>query len=77
MFDRPRRLAFTWSVPKHARDVARVGIDIRPRDDGSDITLTHELLPQYAEYADRTKKSWGTMIDAIARLPALPSNLTD
>ena len=68
VFDRPRRLAFTWGVPKYSNVLARVGIDIRPRDGGCDLTLTHELPPDWAAYAERTKEGWTKMIDAIAGL---------
>ncbi len=70
VFDRPRRLAFTWAVPKYSNDFARVGIDIRPRDGGCELALTHELHPDWAEYADRTREGWGRMIDVIASITA-------
>jgi uncharacterized protein YndB with AHSA1/START domain len=68
VFNRPHRLAFTWSAPKFSADAARVGIEIRARDDGSDIALTHELPPNAAEYAERTEASWRKMIEEIAAL---------
>lgn len=68
VFDRPRRLAFTWGLPKFSQDFSRVGIDMRATDAGCDITLTHELLPEWAEYADRTREGWAKMIEVIARL---------
>jgi uncharacterized protein YndB with AHSA1/START domain len=70
VFDRPRRLAFTWAVPKVSNEFARVGIDIRPREDGCDVTLTHELNPAWADHADRTREAWAKMIDVIGRLAA-------
>jgi len=68
VFDRPHRLAFTWSVPKHSPDVAHVGIEIRPADGGCDLRLTHELAPNWADHAERTRAGWSMMIDRIAAL---------
>lgn len=66
--DRPHRLAFTWGLPTQSPDFARVGIDIRAAGTGCDLTLTHEMDPAWAEYAERTRNGWATMIDVIARL---------
>jgi uncharacterized protein YndB with AHSA1/START domain len=66
--DRPRRLAFTWGVPKYSPDFASVGIEIRPSDGGCDLRLTHELAPNWTDHAERTKAGWTVMIDQIAAL---------
>jgi uncharacterized protein YndB with AHSA1/START domain len=66
--DRPHRLAFTWSVPKYSPDHAYVGIQIRSRDNGCELNLTHELPPKWADYAERTKAGWERMIEEIAAM---------
>src|SRR3979490_1258790 len=54
--DRPRRLVFTFGVPKYSTETTRVCIDIVPRETGCELTLTHEgVLPEYAE---RTQGGW-------------------
>lgn len=63
--DRPRRLAFTWGVPKYSPDNARVLIDIVPLETGSELALTHELHPDWADYASRTEAGWAKMLDAL------------
>lgn len=68
VFNRPHRLSFSWSLPKQSPEVSRVGIEIRPRDDGSDVTVTHELAPEWADFAERTKEAWTKMLDVIATL---------
>jgi|SRR5262245_5254668 len=61
----PRRLAFTWSV-RPSKDVSRVDIDIVPQGTGCELTLTHELHPDWAEYASRTESAWTKMLNAMA-----------
>ncbi|MDY7226149.1 SRPBCC family protein [Hyalangium rubrum] len=64
--DRPRRLVFTWAVPKYSADRDRVSIDIVPQDTGCELTLLHEMKPEWAEYESRTVAGWTLMIDSIA-----------
>ncbi len=63
--DRPRRLAFTWGVAQDVTDMSRVTIDIVPLDTGSELTLTHELHPDWADFADRAAGSWSRMLDRL------------
>lgn len=62
--DRPRRLVFTFSVDGSEAD--RVIIDIVPLETGCELTLTHEMSPEWAAYADRAKEGWSTMLDGLA-----------
>lgn len=74
--DPPRRLAFTWGVPQDSDDTSRVVIDIEPLDEGSGLTLTHELHPDWAGHAEQTEKAWSKMLqameEALASTFALP-----
>ena len=65
--DPPRRLAFTWGIKADSNDSSRVVIAIARRDQGTDLTLTHELHPDWADYAARTEAGWTTMLDALAK----------
>jgi uncharacterized protein YndB with AHSA1/START domain len=56
--DRPRRLVFTFSVEKYSQDADRVTIDIVPLESGCELTLTHEMSAEYAEYAGRAEEGW-------------------
>jgi uncharacterized protein YndB with AHSA1/START domain len=50
--ERPRRLAFDFTVPKYSTAVTRVTVDIATRGTGCELTLTHEgVLPEYRERA--------------------------
>jgi uncharacterized protein YndB with AHSA1/START domain len=64
--DRPRRLVFSFGVPKFTSLLTRVSIDLRPLPTGCELTLTHEgVLP---EWRDRSQEGWGKLLDAAAIL---------
>lgn len=63
--DRPRKLVFTFSVPKFSSVATRVTVDIAPNDLGCKLTLTHEnVLP---EYIDRTRQGWSIILGNLAK----------
>jgi uncharacterized protein YndB with AHSA1/START domain len=64
--DRPRRLRFTFGVPKYSKEHSRVSIDIAALDGGCELTLTHEGV--LAEYADKTPEGWDMIFDGLAKL---------
>jgi uncharacterized protein YndB with AHSA1/START domain len=56
--DRPRRLVFTFVVPKYSSVVTRVTIEVVPLDSGCELTLTHDgVLPEYGERATQGRSS--------------------
>jgi uncharacterized protein YndB with AHSA1/START domain len=62
--DRPRRLVFTFSVPKYSTQVTRVSIDLTPLPTGCELTLTHEgVLPEWLESG---REGWGKICDGLA-----------
>lgn len=64
--DRPRRLVFTWGIAGESVEESVVTIDVVPLATGSELTLTHELDPKWADYASRTEAGWTKMLDALA-----------
>jgi uncharacterized protein YndB with AHSA1/START domain len=62
--DRPRRLVFTFSVPKFSSDSTRVTLDIAPLATGCELTLTHDGV--YQDYASRTAQGWTGILDKLA-----------
>ena len=62
--DRPRRLIFTFSVDSAPGD--RITVDIVPLESGCELTLTHEMLPEWAEYASRTEQGWAGILKGLA-----------
>jgi uncharacterized protein YndB with AHSA1/START domain len=65
--ERPRRLVFTFAVPKFSAEITRVIIEIAALDKGCELTLTHEgVLPDYEE---NTKQGWGMILGNLGRSP--------
>jgi uncharacterized protein YndB with AHSA1/START domain len=64
---RPRRLVFSWAIPKDSPDSDRVSVEIVPLETGCELTLTHELHPEWAAYAPKTEAAWAKMLEALAR----------
>lgn len=65
--DRPRRLAFTFSVPKYDSDAdpeaTPVVVQILPlADGGAELTLTHEV---WADYLEQTKGGWAKILAGL------------
>ena len=63
--DRPRRLVFTFGVPKFSSEMTRVAIEIAPSGAGAALTLVHEgVLP---EWEAPTKQGWGMILEGLER----------
>jgi uncharacterized protein YndB with AHSA1/START domain len=62
--DRPRRLVFSFAVPKYSSLFTRVSLDLKPLPAGCEVTLTHEgVLPEWRESG---LEGWGKIFDALA-----------
>ena len=72
--DRPRRLVFTFGIPAESPDVDLVTVEIQPADGGCKLTLTTEMKPEWADYADRTRAAWSKILRALD--DALPADRT-
>jgi hypothetical protein len=49
-------------------DSSRVTIDIAPLEKGCELTLVHELHPDWADYAERTEAGWSKMLGALGAM---------
>jgi len=67
--DRPRKLVFTFAVPRYSPAETRITIEIVPQGAGCELTLFHEGVPP--EWADATKGGWNSMLGGLE--PALRS----
>jgi len=66
---RPSRLVFTWGIRGISDDGgSRVTVLFAPVDTGCEVTLTHELDPEWADFAERTKAGWTKMLESLERL---------
>lgn len=63
---RPRRLVFTFAVDDDPANGDRVTVEIVPLGQGCELTLTHEMQPEWAEYADRTREGWASILEGLA-----------
>jgi uncharacterized protein YndB with AHSA1/START domain len=61
--ERPRRLVFTFAVPKFSAQFTQITIDIAPAANGCTLTLTHEGV--LAEWAERTQEGWGMILNGL------------
>ena len=63
--DRPRRLVFTFFTDRDS-NATRVTVEITPTSDGCELTLTHEMDPQWAASADRARQGWTRILEGLA-----------
>lgn len=64
--DRPRRLVFTWGVDAEQGDASVVTIELTAHGDACELTLTHALHPDWADYAERTQAGWTKIVGDLA-----------
>ncbi len=61
--DRPRRLIFTWELPKYSEHKGRVIISLTAIGTGTKLSLIHEDIPE--EYYDKTKRGWMSILERL------------
>jgi uncharacterized protein YndB with AHSA1/START domain len=66
--DRPRRLVFTFGVPKYSPLFTTVTIEISPTDTGCNLILTQEGVPP--EYLGRNEEGWLRILLGLTKLIA-------
>ncbi len=66
LIDRPRRLVFTFGIPAFSPDLDVITIEIVPEGSGALLTLTAEMKPEWAQYAERTQLGWATIVERLA-----------
>ncbi|WEK43010.1 MAG: SRPBCC domain-containing protein [Candidatus Sphingomonas colombiensis] len=68
VLDRPTRLVFLFGAdPAPEDEWTRVTIEITPLRNEARLTLTHEMAPQWAAYADRTREGWTMILQSLEK----------
>lgn len=62
---RPKRIVFEFAVQKGSAERDRIAIDIKPMPRGCEVTLTHDLKPQYAPYKEKVLDGWSTILGGL------------
>jgi len=62
--DRPRRLVFTWASPATQHKPSLVTIDFVEQGGATEMSLTHEQLPEYMAQAHTG--GWTSAFDKLA-----------
>jgi len=61
------RFLASWGIASSSADESVVEIEIVPTSKGCNLTLTHRMDPKWAEYSDRMRTGWTTMLNALGR----------
>ncbi|WP_206026253.1 SRPBCC domain-containing protein [Roseimicrobium sp. ORNL1] len=64
--DRPRRLVFTFGVPKYSKDFTKVTVEIEPQGESCVLTLTQDVHPDWVHFAPRSQDGWTTIVEGLA-----------
>jgi uncharacterized protein YndB with AHSA1/START domain len=63
--ERPHRLVFTWTTAESLPATSRVTIEILSLENQCELTLTHEIQPEWLDYATRIEESWSKMMHTL------------
>ena len=68
--DRPRRIAFTFGLPRFQSHETAVILDIEPQGDGCLLTLRHDMGPadeETREMLEHAEEGWSTVLANLER----------
>lgn len=63
--ERPRVVAFKFTVSKDATDGDLVRLDIVPLKKGCEVKLTHETSSDYEDLKERIESGWDSILDGL------------
>ncbi len=67
---RPRRIVYTFFVPGYSKSPDRVTVEIAPAAGGCEVSVTHEMLPEYAPYVQATVDAYTEHLEQLERVLA-------
>ncbi|HEX2560763.1 SRPBCC family protein [Phenylobacterium sp.] len=65
--DPPRKLVFMFGTAGWDGEFSQVDIDISPAPDGCELTLTHRMSPQWADWVGRVEEGWGHILGNLEK----------
>lgn len=65
--ERPRLIRYSFGIPAETPDEDIVQVDIAPADQGSEVIVTVELHPNWADYVAPTETAFGGMLESLGR----------
>ena len=65
--ERPDRVVFDFWVDEAPDEPTRVTVAFTADGEGCGVTLTHDLAPAWASYAERTTEGWTMILDGLER----------
>lgn len=66
--ERPRQLEFTFVAGKPDGDESRVIVHTVPTEHGCELTLTHVMEPQWADFREHSARAWTDMLAGLAKV---------
>jgi len=60
-----RRLVFTWGVANS--DTSQVEVEFLAQGPGCEVVVTHELHPNWVDFAAKTQSGWAMMLEALSK----------
>ncbi len=65
--ERPTRLVLSFATDR-VHPPTRVTVTIKPLDQACELTLTHELDPQWAAFEDKARQGWTMILGSLANV---------
>ena len=62
---RPRRIVYSFFVPGYSKSPDRVTVDIAATAEGCEVSVTHEMLPEYAPYVQATVDAYTEHLERL------------